>query len=215
MHIRAVVLHSGGLDSSVCLLQALEHDVGVLSLGIDYGQRHRIELDFAANQCRKLGVARKVLRIEWDKPQLFIPEERKISEMSSTISPAFLPGRNVVFLTLACAEAAGVGAAEVWIGVNAIDFSGYPDCRPEFVNAFQSMLSLAMPGGPSVITPLLHLTKPEIAREAHRLGLTPGETWSCYQPRLGQAGVVPCGKCDACILHEHAWKSFDFPQPRT
>jgi 7-cyano-7-deazaguanine synthase len=99
--IRAVVLHSGGLDSTVCLLQALEQGPGVLSLAIDYGQRHRIELDYAADQCRKLGILRKVLRIEWDKPQITIPEARAISEMRGAVSPAFLPGRNVVFLTLA------------------------------------------------------------------------------------------------------------------
>jgi 7-cyano-7-deazaguanine synthase len=185
----------------------------VLSLGIDYGQRHRIELEYATHQCDRYEIERRVLRVEWDKPSREMPLNRQISEMRRNVSPAFLPGRNAVFLTLACAEAAGIGASEVWIGVNAIDFSGYPDCRPEFVAAFSKMVSLAMPNGPKVIAPLLRLSKPQIARAAVRLGIKRGDVWYCYRPDITPNGVVPCGRCDACLLHEHAWKHAQASRP--
>ncbi|MFH1022682.1 MAG: 7-cyano-7-deazaguanine synthase QueC [Planctomycetota bacterium] len=203
---KAVVLHSGGLDSTVCLLLAKEKGRDVLSLGVDYGQRHRIELYVADQQCLKFGLPRKVLRIEWDKPSHPIPVNRSLDEIRSGVSPAFLPGRNIVFLSLACAEAAGIGASEVWIGVNAIDFSGYPDCRPDFIESYRRMLHEGIPNGAAIVAPLLSMTKPEIAREAIRLALNPGDTWSCYQPQMATEGISPCGKCDACILHAHAWR---------
>jgi 7-cyano-7-deazaguanine synthase len=204
---KAIVLHSGGLDSTVCLLTARKSGREVLSLGIDYGQRHQIELEYAKQQCERFGIIRKVLRIEWDKPVLPIPMDRRVQEMRLSVSPAFLPGRNAIFLTLACAETAGVNASEVWIGVNAVDFSGYPDCRPEFIEAFRKMICVAIPKGPKIMAPLLHLSKPQIARRAHRLGLKKGETWCCYRPAVTLRGVEPCGHCDACLLHNHAWKT--------
>lgn len=207
--MKAVVLHSGGLDSTLCLLLAREKGRDVLSLGIDYGQRHRIELEYALAQCRRYGVERRVLRVEWDKPVRDIPTGRSLDEIRSGISPAFLPARNAVFLTLACAEATGIEAGEVWIGVNAVDFSGYPDCRPEFIDAFKTMINAAVPGGPQVVAPLIEKSKPAIAAEAKRLGLAPGDTWSCYQPRFTSQGISPCGQCDACILHNHAWQEVD------
>jgi len=178
----------------------------VSSVGIDYGQRHRIELEYAKEQCRKYGVERRVLRVEWDKPARDIPIGRSLEVIRGGVSPAFLPGRNAVFLALACAEASGIGAAEVWVGVNAVDFSGYPDCRPEFVDAFQVMMSRAIPDGPKIVAPLLHMSKPRIAAEALRVGLAAGDTWSCYRPQFIQQGIVTCGVCDACVLHDHAWK---------
>lgn len=207
--MKAVVLHSGGLDSTLCLLMAREAGREVVSLGIDYGQRHRIELEYALAQCRRHGIERRVLRVEWDKPVRDIPSGRSLLEIRSSVSPAFLPARNAVFLILACAEATGIGADEVWIGVNAIDFSGYPDCRPEFIEAFRTMINAAIPGGPKVVSPLLGLSKPAIAAEARRVGLAPSDTWSCYQPQFTQHGISPCGQCDACILHDHAWREAD------
>lgn len=204
--MKAVVLHSGGLDSTLCLLLAKAAGHEVLSLGIDYGQRHRIELEYARVQCLKYSVPRRILRLEWDKPTRDVPTGRSLSEIRAGVSPSFLPARNAVFLSLACAEAAGVQAGEVWIGVNAIDFSGYPDCRPEFVDAFRAMIETAIPGGPKVIAPLIDMSKPSIASEALRLGLAPGDTWSCYQPKFTSQGITPCGQCDACTLHNHAWQ---------
>lgn len=205
MKQKAVVLHSGGLDSTLCLLMARQKGRDVLSLGIDYGQRHRIELEYAKLQCKRFGVARKIIRLEWDKPSRTIPTGRKIEEIKGGVSPAFLPGRNAVFLVVACAEAAGIGASEVWIGVNAVDYSGYPDCRPEFIQAFRRMARLAIPNGPKIRAPLLQMTKPQIARLGYRLGLRRGDVWCCYQPAITSRGIEPCGKCDACVLHDYAW----------
>lgn len=205
MSSKVIVLHSGGLDSTLCLLRAQRKGHSVISLGIDYGQKHRVELEYAKQQCERFNVVRKVLRVEWDKPVLHVPENRTVDEMRRSVSPAFLPGRNAVFLTLACAEAAGAGAAEVWIGVNAVDFSGYPDCRPAFIQAFRKMVQKAIPNGPRIVAPLLYLSKPQIARSAYRLGLRRGDVWCCYRPELTARGVEPCGRCDACLLHEHAW----------
>lgn len=203
---KIVVLHSGGLDSTVCLYKALREGHNVISLGVDYDQGHRIELEYASNQCKRLGVPRKLIRVQWDKPVRAIPENRTIGEIRSAgVSPAFLPGRNAVFLILAAAEAAGIGASEIWTGINAVDFSGYPDCRPEFVDAFQKMLNEAIPSGPMVVAPLLAWTKPAIAALANELGLGRDDTWSCYRPVNTENSTVACGRCDACVLHLHAW----------
>jgi 7-cyano-7-deazaguanine synthase len=202
---RVIVLHSGGLDSTVCLLLARESGAQVLSLSVDYGQRHLVELHYANVQCAKYGIERTLLRVAWNKPVRSIPTDRSVGEMRNAVSPAFLPGRNALFLALACAEAAGQGASEVWIGVNAVDFSGYPDCRPEFVDAFQKMILVAIPDGPQIMAPLLSMSKPDIAREAKRLGISRGDTWSCYTPDVTANGLQPCGRCDACRLHEMAW----------
>lgn len=205
MH-QAIVLHSGGLDSTVCLLKAIEEGKSPLSLGFDYGQRHRIEMDYAAHQCRKFGIERRVLHIAWDKPRHEIPVDRSLAEITNGVSSAFLPARNIVFFSLACAHAAGTGSTEVWAGINAVDFSGYPDCTPAFVSSFTAMLLVAMPGAPAIVTPLLSLNKPEIAEEARRLGLLKSDTWSCYQPVYAATGPSRCGRCDACILNDYAWE---------
>lgn len=204
--MKALVLHSGGLDSTLCILLAQEMKREVISLGIDYGQRHRIELEYAQVQCEKYGVERRVLNVVWEKAYREIPIGRSVNEIHAGISPAFLPGRNAVFLTLACADAAGIGAGEVWIGVNSVDYSGYPDCRPEFIEAFQNMINFAIPNGPKIVVPLQQMSKPEIAAKARNLGLLPGDTWSCYRPQITPRGIVPCGECDACILHDLAWR---------
>lgn len=207
MKAETIVLHSGGMDSTVCLLLALEKKRNVLSLGIDYRQRNRAELEYAARLCKRHSVQRKVLSVEWDKPSRKIPTDRLVHEMRDSVSPAFLPGRNALFLLLASMEAAALGATEVWIGVNYKDFSGYPDCRPEFLSAFRAMMEKAIPEGPAIVAPLLEMTKPEIACEARRLGLRSDDTWSCYSPlEVQSADWVPCGRCDACILHDYAWK---------
>ena len=178
-----------------------------MSLGVDYGQKSRAEIEYAARLCQRFDIERKLVYVEWDKPDRDIPLDRSPDEIRRQVSSAFLPGRNAVFLTLGCAEAAGIGASEVWIGVNAVDYSGYPDCRPEFIEQFQRMISLAIPDTPRIVAPLISLSKPEIAQEASRLGLAPGDTWSCYRPVETKEGFRPCGRCDACILHDYAWQS--------
>ena len=200
-----VVLHSGGLDSTVCLLLARRHGRIPRSVGISYGQRHDIELEFAARQCRDFGVERHVIDVGWQKPEIHIPRDRSVDEMKAGIAPTFLPGRNAVFLALACAETAGIGATEVWIGVNAVDYSGYPDCRESFLRSFRAMWAEAVPNPPRIVAPLVTLTKPEIAALAADLGLKKGDTWSCYAPDMSSGRAAPCGHCDACLLHTHAW----------
>lgn len=203
--MRTLVLHSGGMDSTTCLYQAKADGEEVTSLGIDYGQRLKVEMLFAEKQCSALGVPRDVVSINWKKPTRPIPEKRSIADMRTTVSPAFLPGRNSVFLSIALAHAAGIGAQKVYTGLNCIDFSGYPDCTEEFFNAYRSMARIADPAGPSLEAPLLRLSKREIAEKARGLGIGKNDTWSCYQPKIEDGKVVPCTVCDACRLHDHAW----------
>jgi len=205
MRTRVVVLHSGGLDSTVCLVMAQQAGLQVVSLGIEYGQRHHIELDYAASQCKRFGIERKVLKVSWDKPDRPLPINRSVDELRKSVSPAFLPARNGLFLMLACAEAAGLQATEIWTGINSVDFSGYPDCTPEFLASFKKMLRIGIPRGPKIVAPLLRKSKPQIARIAARMGLSPSDTWSCYRPHITTSGLSPCGKCDACVLHAYAW----------
>ena len=149
---------------------------------------------------------RKVLNIEWDKPERIIPKGRSVEYIRKHVSPAFLPGRNALFLVLACTEAEGIGASEIWTGINWIDSSGYPDCQPAFLEQFRMMIELAIPNGAKIVVPLMEMSKPEIAREAYRLGIRQGDTWSCYRPFNTNNGFVPCGECDACVLHKYAWE---------
>jgi 7-cyano-7-deazaguanine synthase len=202
---KCVVLHSGGLDSTVCLLLARKHGREPRSLGISYGQRQQIEIEYAARQCKQFGFERHLVDVGWQKPHIDVPTGRTMEQMRDGIAPTFLPGRNAVFLAIACAEAAGAGAEEVWIGVNAVDYSGYPDCRETFLTAFRNMWAEAVPNPPRIVAPLVNLTKPQIAALAKDLGLKPGDTWSCYAPDTTGATPQPCGVCDACILHNHAW----------
>ncbi len=210
---RVIVLHSGGLDSTLCLLLARKHGRTPISVGLNYGQRQLVELGYAANQCARFGIERRVLEVSWNRPAIEIPKDRSVAEMKAGIAPTFVPGRNAVFLALACAEAAGADATEVWLGVNAVDYSGYPDCRESFLTAFRKMWAEAVPNGPKIVAPLVTLTKPEIAKLAGELGLQRGDTWSCYAPDMSSGVAAPCGHCDACLLHEHAWAEADKAAP--
>jgi 7-cyano-7-deazaguanine synthase len=202
---KVLVLHSGGLDSTTCLYLAQSQGHRVVSLGVDYGQRLLVELSFAERQCREKQIERQVIEVKWAKPDRHIPLDRTIEDIHVDASPAFLPGRNTVFLALACAHGGGIAADEVWTGINSVDFSGYPDCTPEFFEAFCNLNDLGSPQGPKVKAPLLKMSKPEIATLAYSLGIRRGDTWSCYRPELSTGSVVPCGRCDACKLHEYAW----------
>ena len=205
MRRRILVLHSGGMDSTVCVYAANQEGHEVISLGIDYGQRLSVEMTFADMHCQALDIRRDVIQVHWNKPDRYIPLDRDLAAMPETVSPAFLPSRNVVFLSLASAHAAGLGADEVQIGLNCVDFSGYPDCTVEFFDAFRAMLAIANPESPPLTAPLLTLSKREIADKARGLGLGEWDTWSCYRPQIQDGGVQPCHHCDACRLHAHAW----------
>lgn len=201
---RAVVLLSGGMDSAVCAAVARRRGYEVWTLSFDYGQRHRAELAAAKAVAEALGVPSQRRRVVALGP-LFgpsaltdggeVPLDREPAHMAQGLPPTYVPARNLVFLALATAMAEPLGARDLFIGVNALDYSGYPDCRPEFIAAYQAAARLGTATPFTVQTPLVQLTKADIVR----LGLAEGAplqlTLSCYQ------GSVPaCGRCDACRL---------------
>ena len=203
---RAVVLLSGGLDSMVCTGLAIEAGFSVLALTIDYNQRHRIELAAAARIAGTLGAERHVvlpldlrafggsaLTADIDVPHGGVAEG---------IPVTYVPARNTIFLSVALGWAEAAGARDIFIGVNALDYSGYPDCRPEFIAGFEALADLATKAGVEgepfrIHAPLQMLGKADIAREAARLGLDTGMSWSCYDPA---PDGTPCGTCDSCRL---------------
>lgn len=209
----AVVLLSGGLDSMVAAALAREAGYCVNALTIDYNQRHRVELDAARTIAAALGAARHVvlpldlrqfggsaLTDDIDVPKTGVGED---------IPVTYVPARNLVFLSLTLAWAEALAARDIFIGVNALDYSGYPDCRPEFIAGFADLANLATKAGAEgegfvIHAPLQFLGKAEIAREAHRLGLDPGMSWSCYDP---QPDGRPCGLCDSCRLRRAGFAS--------
>jgi 7-cyano-7-deazaguanine synthase len=204
----AVVLLSGGLDSMVTAALANEQGFAVHALSVDYGQRHRLELESARRIAERLGLVRHT-EIALDlrafggsalTDAIDVPKDG----VGNDIPVTYVPARNLVFLALttACAEAAG--ARDVFIGVNALDYSGYPDCRPEFVASFAETARLGtkagVEGAPFTIhAPLQHMTKADIARECARLGLDPAWSWSCYDPAPDGSA---CGLCDSCRLRK-------------
>jgi 7-cyano-7-deazaguanine synthase len=203
---QAVVLLSGGLDSMVVAGLACEAGYQICALTIDYNQRHRREIDAARLIAAQLGVARHII-LPLDLRQfggsaltddIAVPKEG----LTAQIPVTYVPGRNLVFLSLTLAWAEVLGASDIFIGVNALDYSGYPDCRPEFIAGFESLANLATRAGSlgenfTVHAPLQFLGKADIAREAKRLGLDPAMSWSCYDP---QADGSACGRCDSCRL---------------
>jgi 7-cyano-7-deazaguanine synthase len=202
---------SGGLDSSTCLALARRQGYQCYALTFDYGQRHRIELEAARRVAAALGVAEhRTVKIDLRAfghsaltADLEVPKGRSAAEMSREIPVTYVPARNTIFLAFALAWAEVLEAADIFIGVNALDYSGYPDCRPAFIEAFEKMANLATKAGVEgrtrlrIHTPLLEMTKADIVRTALEAGLDPGLTHSCYDP--GDDGR-PCGACDSCLL---------------
>ena len=212
---RAVVLLSGGLDSMVCAALACEQGFAVLALTIDYGQRHRVEIDAARAIAAELAERHIVLPMDLTgfggsalTADIDVPKTAEGETLGHGIPVTYVPARNSVFLSLALAWGEAAGARDLFIGVNALDYSGYPDCRPEFIKSFQALANQAtkagVEGDPFTIhAPLQYLTKADIAREAQRLGLDAGVSHSCYDP--GADGGA-CGACAACRLRA---KGFD------
>jgi 7-cyano-7-deazaguanine synthase len=208
---RAIVLLSGGLDSATTAAIARDEGYELFALSVDYGQRHRFELTAAANVARALDLKRHVtVTVGLDQfggsaltDAIAVPQNRSDDEMSRGIPITYVPARNTVFLSLALGYAEVVGAADLFIGVNAVDYSGYPDCRPEFIAAFEQLANLATKAGVEhtmrfrIHTPLVHLTKAEIIRRGTELAVDYGLTHTCYAPN--DAGIA-CGRCDACRL---------------
>lgn len=203
---KAVVLLSGGLDSMVSAGLALEAGYSIYALTIDYNQRHRRELESASILAAHLGAVKHVI-LPLDLRQfggsaltdaIDVPKDG----VGDDIPVTYVPARNLVFLSLTLAWAEAVGAKDIFIGVNALDYSGYPDCRPEFIQGFENLADLATKAGAQgagfkIRAPLQYLGKAEIVREAARLGLDPGMSWSCYDP---QPDGAACGLCDSCRL---------------
>jgi 7-cyano-7-deazaguanine synthase len=207
----AVVLVSGGLDSATTLAIARDAGFEVYALSFDYGQRHRFELDAARRVCAAANVRKHVvfpidLRAFGGSAltsEIAVPKDRAEADMQSGIPITYVPARNTIFLSIALGWAESLGIADLFIGVNAVDYSGYPDCRPEFVRAFEQMANLATKAGVEgtsdyhIHTPLIALTKAEIIRRGHVLGADYGLTHSCYDP---DASGRSCGRCDSCLL---------------
>jgi 7-cyano-7-deazaguanine synthase len=226
----AVVLLSGGLDSATCLAVARAEGFTVHALSFRYGQRHAGEVDAARTLAAAAGVARHVvadvdLRVfggsALTDDRVAVPKDRPAASMAGDLIPVtYVPARNTIFLSYALAMAETAGAADVFVGVNALDYSGYPDCRPEYVRAFEQMANLATRAGVEALargevalrvrTPLLHLTKADIIRLGTTLGVDYGATTSCYDPDSTGAA---CGHCDACQLRRRGFAGAGVPDP--
>ncbi len=214
---RAICLLSGGLDSSTCLAIAREQGFDCYCLSFDYGQRHRVELLAAGRIAEQLGVKEhRIVKIDLRvfgrsalTDNIDVPKGRSKDEMSREIPVTYVPARNTIFLSFALAYAEVTRASDIFIGVNAIDYSGYPDCRPEFIEAFEKMAALAtkaaVEGGTKlkIHAPLMRMAKAEIVRKAIELGVDLSLTHSCYDP--DESGR-PCGTCDSCLLRRKAFE---------
>ena len=214
----AVVLLSGGLDSMVCAALAREAGFEVLALTIDYHQRHRVELEAAKRIAALLADRHIILPIDlsaFGGSSLTSDAAVPKGGVKAGIPSTYVPARNTVFLSLALAWAEASGARDLFVGVNALDYSGYPDCRPDFIAAFEAVANLGTKAGVegdpfAVHTPLQYMTKADIAREAARLGLDAGISHSCYDP-APDGGA--CGLCDACRLRSKGFAEAGLPDP--
>jgi 7-cyano-7-deazaguanine synthase len=216
---KAVVLLSGGLDSMVSGGRAREAGYDVLALTIDYGQRHRIELEAAARVAQALGAVRHIVLpldlTAFGGSALTADIDVPKGGVGDDIPVTYVPARNTIFLSLALGWAEAAGARDLFIGVNALDYSGYPDCRPEFVAAFERTAALGTKAGSEgegfrIHAPLQHMTKADIAREAARLGLDAGISWSCYDPA---PSGEHCGLCDSCRLRAKGFEEAGLADP--
>jgi 7-cyano-7-deazaguanine synthase len=220
----AVILLSGGLDSTTAAAIAKDAGFALYALSVDYGQRHDLELKAARRVAKALRAVRhEILSVDLGRlggsaltDDIDVPKDRPIEEISHGIPATYVPARNTVLLSLALAYAEVIGAADIFIGVNAVDYSGYPDCRPEFVAAFAAMANLATKAGVegrlsfTIHTPLLNLTKAQIIKRGLELGVDYGLTHSCYEPSPSGAS---CGRCDACLLRRKGFAEAGVEDP--
>lgn len=220
---KAIVLLSGGLDSSTTLAKARHDGFEIVALTFRYGQRHPKELDAAKAQAERQGVLDHVW-LDLDLSVLSrsaltgsgeVPKNRPVESMSEDVPPTYVPARNTIFLACALALAETRRIREIYLGINSVDFSGYPDCRPEFIKAFERLASVATHMGLKgegfrINAPLLHMSKTEIIRLGWDLGVDFGRTWSCYDPT--DAGR-PCERCDACLLRARGFLDAGLSDP--
>jgi 7-cyano-7-deazaguanine synthase len=215
----AVVLVSGGLDSMISAASAREAGYRLLALSIDYNQRHRVELAAARRVATTLGAERHiVLPLDLSAfggsaltADIDVPKDG----VGEGIPVTYVPARNTIFLSLALGWAEAAGSRDLFIGVNALDYSGYPDCRPEFIQAFEGLAEIATKAGVEgepfkIHAPLQHMTKADIVREGQRLGVDMGISWSCYDPA---PGGVHCGVCDSCRLRSKGFEEAGIADP--
>lgn len=218
----AVVLLSGGLDSTTALAIAQAEGYACSCLSFRYGQRQEIELERARRIAERLGVRRHlILRLDLDAiggsaltADIAVPKDRAPGKMGEEIPVTYVPARNIIFLAHALAWGEVIGAADIFLGINAIDYSGYPDCRPDFLAAFEQMANLGTRAGctgkPFTLhAPLLHLRKSEIIRRGLALGVDYALTHSCYDPQ----GEIACGRCDSCHLRRQGFAEAGCPDP--
>jgi len=224
MPARAVVLLSGGLDSATALAVAREEGYECFALSFDYGQRHARELESAQQVAASLGaVTHLTLRLDLRAiggsaltDDIAVPKGRSHEAIAAGIPVTYVPARNTIFLSHALAWAETLGSQDIFIGVNVLDASGYPDCRPEFIEAFERLANLATRAGAEgtsrfrVHTPLITLSKAQIVTRAYELGVDLSLTWSCYEPEPdGRA----CGLCDSCLLRKKGFAEARLPDP--
>jgi 7-cyano-7-deazaguanine synthase len=220
-HPRAVVLLSGGLDSATAAAVARAEGYELYALTVSYGQRHDVEIQAARRVAAALGVARRIeLFVDLSAfggsaltGAIEVPKDRALD--AGDIPPTYVPARNTVFLSLALAWAEVLGAHDIFIGVNALDYSGYPDCRPEYIEAFESVARLATKAGVEgarvrIRAPLIAMSKAEIIRRGIALGVDYGLTHSCYDPG---SGGRPCGRCDSCLLRAKGFAEAGLADP--
>lgn len=210
---KAVVLLSGGLDSATAAAQAIADGYDPIALSLDYGQRHQRELEAAKAVAKHLAIADHhfidVNLAQWGASSLTdlaqpLPQDGPPDGIRAGIPSTYVPGRNTVFIALALALAEAKGAEAIYLGINAVDYSGYPDCRPEYLAAFQQLAQLSSKAGlegraPKLVAPLVMDSKVDIVRRAVALGVPIAQTWSCYQ-----GGAEPCGRCDSCRIRDRA-----------
>jgi 7-cyano-7-deazaguanine synthase len=222
--MKAVCLLSGGLDSATCLALARRDGFDCYALSFDYGQRHRVELECAAKIAASLGASgHRVLRFDLREfgqsaltSDIPVPKGRSADQMGQEIPVTYVPARNTIFLSFALAWAEVLEASDIFIGVNALDYSGYPDCRPEFIDAFTRMANLATKAAVEgrtqirIHTPLLRLTKSRIVKLAAEVGLDFSLTHSCYDP---DSAGRPCGACDSCVLRRKGFEEAGIVDP--
>lgn len=221
---KAVVLLSGGLDSTTALAVARAQGFECFALSVDYGQRHRVELERAAHVAKALGaVEHRTVTIDLRQiggsaltANIDVPKDRSADDMGHGVPVTYVPARNTILLGLALGYAEVAGAFDIFIGANVLDYSGYPDCRPEFLTAFEGVANLATKAGTEgagrfrVHSPLLKMTKAEIIREGVKLGVDYALTLSCYDP---DASGRACGRCDSCQLRKKGFAEAGVPDP--
>ena len=218
----AIVLLSGGLDSATVLAIARSLGFDCHALTIDYGQRHSVELAAAANVASSLGArSHRIVAVDLTAiggsaltDDIAVPKAELGAPIAAGIPVTYVPARNTVMLSIALGYAEVCGSSDIFVGVNAVDYSGYPDCRPEFIQAFEKLTAVATKAGVEgrgarIHAPIIELTKPEIIRRGLDLGVDYGLTHSCYDPN----GAVPCGRCDSCRIRSAAFESLGMADP--